>query len=680
MTVSTRLPTPAVFPRDERGVALMFALLVAFFVAALALASIYVGSNSLLVSRFHATEAGLHGTADGGLELARDALNRRDSTLPDTGFITVLLNDSVMDAQGQRVPGFTRSVYVGRSGGRAGGVGSAGQFGNNLASAVSIIRNPRGAVAARRLLLTQESWSKFAVAVNDWTNAGIAYGCGESIQGPFHSNTRMVLQGGCSSPRTLFSGPVSVVNSITNQGSGNYTAGVTIGAAPVTWPTPADLGRLRSFAQEADAVNGDYDLLGDPDSLTRAPNVRIDFVPIDVNGDGTVQWDEGYMRVFRGNAGSPAVTPAPLDTIRAYVSARRWPRRPTTTAAPAFGFANYGAGDQDHNLLSPNCGRVVNGVFRTAADSFALHTSATFTTRQTAIRGLLNSAVGSPRCYLGGDPRLFPQITGDTLTPDSTAMAAEGWYRDAGNVITNGRAYGRWIRKRVAPAGAIVARRADAPLLIPLGNNLDFRGIVYVRGSVAISGRLRGRVTVAATGNIMLGDDLTYVTPAGTDCTETGDILGVFSTQSVLIQDNNVQTPFQTASVMRGLYDDTPSSENYNMFILALQDWAGDNPGWPSFSGPNETNLAGESCGGAPRGCARVTGGITQGFVRNVTYTGGFRAGWAEAHAYDRCGAISPPPYWPTTGRYSPNRYYELDPVWLNQMTVGELFRRLRSQ
>nr|MBA2627970.1 hypothetical protein [Gemmatimonadales bacterium] len=156
--------------RNERGVALIFTVILAFAVAALALGAIMIGSNATLVSRFHASEAGLQSAADGGLEIARDSLNRAPAILPDTGYLTLVNNQPVSDASGTVIPGYTRSVYVGRSGGRNGGVGSAGQYGDNLASAVAVIRNVRGAVAARRLLLTQDSWSKFAIAINDWTN------------------------------------------------------------------------------------------------------------------------------------------------------------------------------------------------------------------------------------------------------------------------------------------------------------------------------------------------------------------------------------------------------------------------------------------------------------------------------------------------------------------------------
>lgn len=55
-------------------------------------------------------------------------------------------------------------------------------------------------------------------------------------------------------------------------------------------------------------------------------------------------------------------------------------------------------------------------------------------------------------------------------------------------------------------------------------------------------------------------------------------------------------------------------------------------------------------------------------------------SGWAEAHTFDPCGVSNPPPYFPTTGRFVKSRYYELDPVWLNQTTIASYFAELQSR
>ena len=71
---------------------------------------------------------------------------------------------------------------------------------------------------------------------------------------------------------------------------------------------------------------------------------------------------------------------------------------------------------------------------------------------------------------------------------------------------------------------------------------------------------------------------------------------------------------------------------------------------------------------------------IAQGRVDDATYYGSGYYGWAEAHTYDKCGAVNPPPYFPTTGRFIPSRYYEIDPVWLNSIGIASYFARLQSQ
>ncbi|MEO7353266.1 MAG: hypothetical protein ABIZ70_02840, partial [Gemmatimonadales bacterium] len=567
---------------------------------------------------------------------------------------------------GGTLPGITRSLYVGRTGGRTGGSATAGQYGSNFASAVSIISDRRGAVAARRLLMTQESWAKFAVAVNNWSGSA-AYGCTESVSGPFHSNTGLKLSSGCSSPKTLFTGPVTVAGSITNQSSGDYRAGVKSGASAIPWPTPARITLMRQFAQDGDAANGDYDLTSSTNGA-KIPGLRIEFVAIDVNGNGMIEWDEGFMRVWK-----PANT---RDSVLAFATGRRWPTVPSGTTQA-----------DDPNMISRNCGAVaqLNGtgssIFRSASDIYA-GTTGGATNQRTAVRTALTTNA-THRCYLGGDPRLYKASTGDSLTPDSTVTNAP--------LASNN--FGWWVKRRAgALASLATVRSGDKAYLIPLGSNPNFKGVIYVSGDVAISGRLRGRVSVFATGNVILADDLTYTNPPGTNCDVTGDIFGAIATKDVIIEDNNVQTPFKVNNVVWAGYDDT-SDANYNMFFLAAGTSAGndgnfygegvDGGGLPVdiWSGAASVNASAVSvrCGDAPNGCIRVTGGLAQGRVDNATYSYR-RYGWGEAHTYDPCGAVNPPPYFPTTGRFVESRYYEVDPVWLRQMTIADYFDKLRAQ
>ena len=172
------------------------------------------------------------------------------------------------------------------------------------------------------------------------------------------------------------------------------------------------------------------------------------------------------------------------------------------------------------------------------------------------MRALL-STNNTRRCYLGGDPHLFSGVTGDTLTPDST--------------LTNeaGGQFGWWKKRRTGAMTSLnTVRSGDKAYLIPLGSNPNFKGVIFVNGDVALSGRLRGRVSVFATGNIVMADDLLYQNPPGTNCSSTGDIFGAIATKDVVIEDNNLQTPFAVNGKVYGGFDDT-NDANYNMFFLA---------------------------------------------------------------------------------------------------------------
>ncbi len=661
----------------RRGAALILALLISIAVAAMAMGAIMAASGAGITSKFSAREAAMQAAANGGLEIIRDSINHGnfDSLLPLDGY-TVLEEDApVIDAFRDELPRTTRSLYVGRTGGRTGGAATAGQYGSNFASALSVIRDQRGAVAARRLLMSQESWSKFAVAINKWPGNAV-YGCNESVNGPFHSNDALKLMSSCN-PKILFAGTATVVGNVQNESSGNFTGGLRTGVSEIEWPTPAKVTLMQKFAADGDAAGGDYDLTSRTNG-DAVPGLRIEFLTIDANGDGVIGWDEGYMRVW-----VPANT---RDSVMAYATARRWPRVPSGTSS-----------SNDPNMYSRNCGATIrlNGHTRWYSareiyDSVDASPGQDADDARNGVRWALRGGSGSRpspisnltptnrRCYLGGDPMLYPSTAGTDLTPDSLLT----------NTPLHTNNFGWWKKRRTGPFAA-VASRSDAAYLIPLGGNPNFKGVIYVDGDVAISGRLRGRVSVFATGNIVFVDDLLYVTPPGTNCGSDGDIFGAIATLNAIIADNNVQTPFPVHGIVTGGFDDTPRDEQLNMFIMATGTKSagtgdfvtqGVMNGAPGGAPPYTIGAStGEACGGAPAGCVRVTGGISMGRVEYATYNGS-TWGYAEAHTYDKCGQVNPPPYFPTTGRFIANRYYEVDPVWLNDKGIENYFAEIRAQ
>ena len=181
-----------------------------------------------------------------------------------------------------------------------------------------------------------------------------------------------------------------------------------------------------------------------------------------------------------------------------------------------------------------------------------------------------------------------------------------------------------------------------------------------------LSGRLRGRVTVAATDEIIIGDDLTYASDPGLGT--CADILGLFSGGKVVVADNTLNAPLRPATGSNYFtYDDT-KDEFIHGIVLALdiftvEDYASGD----TKAEPCEGSLWG-------RGCLYLTGGIiqtTRGAVGTIGSPGG--TGYVKRYSYDRCGATAPPPYFPTTGHFTRGQLYLVDPAGFSVASYFDL-------
>ncbi|MGI9039948.1 MAG: hypothetical protein ACR2HK_02390 [Gemmatimonadales bacterium] len=611
--------------------ALILTLLLAMMVAGIAVGMILMTGNGTLISKFHATEVVMEAAADGGIEQARDTLNGTLGIVPPTGgFDTLELNAPVRDASGKLVPGFTRSVYAGRSG------NISGQFGS-YASVISVIQNPRGAVVVRRGELAQESFAKFA-RFDNLTNSSIRFASGIQVWGPLHTNQTLYVDNGGGAP--TFHGPVTTAATISVASEGIFEKGYKENVAAIPMPTPAALATLSAYA----TAGGTWLTGGAVGNTVFNPNTRIEFVPVDINLDGDFSDEnEGFFRVFRATG----------TTVQhlAYVSGRRWPTVPGGTTA-----------SYDPNMVSANCGGVWTaaegalgadvGRWRTAEFVYATRGGPTGSAanKRSAAQAVLGAL--SRRCYLGGDLRLYPGYY-TTPAPASFFQVSDaygawqpwpGWAGGAnasvaGGRLQDGRTVGNAMATHLWPATRDF--------------NLNFKGVIYVDGSVAISGQLRGRVTVAATGNIMLADDLTYVTPPGSDPDCEADILGMLTPQFFMLEDNSVNAPFRVNNAYVTNYDES-ADESLQGAVLTLQSIQSEDVS----GGSTNSHL----CVGVPigRGCFLMLGSAIQQ-INGSRMSG--NAGWNPQWSYDRCMAIAPPPYFPTTGRYYMNRHYEIDPV-----------------
>jgi len=271
-------------------------------------------------------------------------------------------------------------------------------------------------------------------------------------------------------------------------------------------------------------------------------------------------------------------------------------------------------------LSSQNCGGMYNGEFTQTALIGSNNTS------KTVIKS------SSRRCHPGGS---------DELQPNDEFQANDAYS-------------GSWLRWNGAVHPGL-AGRDDADYLFPITRELNpsFRGVIFVDGKVALSGELRGRVTVAATDDIILIDDITYFyDPSLGTC---DDMLGIFSGDDIVVAYNTINAPMKPYSGQSyRSYDDT-DGEFFDGVLLALDIFTVE--GYGSGSRTSQP-CEGKSWG---RGCLYLTGGIIQR-TRGAVGTGG-GTGYMKRYAYDQCGGSAPPPYFPTTGHFVRSHYYPVDPV-----------------
>ena len=109
--------------------------------------------------------------------------------------------------------------------------------------------------------------------------------------------------------------------------------------------------------------------------------------------------------------------------------------------------------------------------------------------------------------------------------------------------------------------------------------------------------------------------------------------------------------------------------------MIALTSWGVE--GLVSDPGGDAVALQ-QPCNGQnyARGCLHVQGSIIQQGRQTVNGGNGTTTGfgYAKRYNYDDCAVVNPLPFFPTTGRFTVNNYYESDPV---HFSVAALFAAL---
>ena len=148
----------------------------------------------------------------------------------------------------------------------------------------------------------------------------------------------------------------------------------------------------------------------------------------------------------------------------------------------------------------------------------------------------------------------------------------------------------------------------------------DLNGFIFVDGHVKIEGTVDGAVTLFATKKIKIRNDIVYKDswPSGEPKAGCDDYLGLIAKTDVLIL-NNVWN--QTDVII-------------NAAILTLGD---------SFTVQNYAS-------GSPRGDLTIYGSLSQ-LIRGPVGTT-FPTGYQKDYHYDPRFVDTPPPYYPSVGKY----------------------------
>lgn len=641
--------------KNRKGFALLVVLLVSIVGAVLALASGMMATSNQLTQAASDRAVIVDDAALSGLEMERSRLNARLDTVPLNGYTTVENSYTVPNSGGVK-----RTTYISRIG-NSDSLSTTGEFGVQ-AEVVSRAVDNFGNVAIRRVEMYQESFARYASFTDiakSTSGATLWWALGAQAQGPVHSNDTIYVWNGTPQPQATFHDKVTTAAVVLNKSAADFRKGQPLEKiAKIPLPTNADLDILKNIAARAGYVFTPDIVTGDSALAT----MRIEFVGVDIDGDGaTTGPDEGYFRVYKvratpsasrwaGYGYALARTPT-IQTSGGWTSCTYNVAKCTPVLTAAVG-QNGGGAPIDSMLYSYNC-----GVVKTIAGRQAIDTVLAMQPLDSLGSDYRNKLKkkqdafddGNTRCFLGGDERLSPN--GVFRAVDST---------------------GYWVARTSGSVPAVVAARADGAYLWPLSPayNPNFRGVIFAEGKVAVSGTVRGRVTLASRAVMVIAHDLRQATsPAITTgtCTADDDIIGLFSGSYVMYSDNSLATPQRrmnnAGNGWNARKDLDPSSGRPDITIhasiLALKSVAAENSNAPGGSQPY-----------VDRGTTRLIGGTIESRTGQTgTMSGSTLHGYHDDLSFNRCALKYPPPYFPTTGRWTRTQFYEVNPLTFSPST-----------
>lgn len=620
---------------DRRGFALLTVILLTLGMAALGASAVYLSGNAGLLASSLDREREFKYGAEAAMAIGKSRLNTDPLVFPDTSFATLMSGQPLIGADGLALPGVTVNLYVGPTG------SPTGQFGR-FASVVAEARDGQGARFVRRLELTQESFARFAYWSNRESNNGntIYFANGDNLWGPVWSNDNISITtpGGA-----WFHSEVGTAKTISGKPYGTFSKGYSENQPVINLPSGAVLGKLPGIA-----AAGSMSFVTPNSGNAAGVIARVEFVAVDLGGPtDSTGVDEGFLKVYVANQGED-------NWLRG-----DWTDNKATTTNCGATYRTIPGGPRKFFPASVHATAWFRGLLQAGGmtQQQAADTSAA------ALSDIM--AKSTAKCYLGGDPHLVAVERANGNFP--AAQSQIGGDETTFTPINGAR--GRWLAWPGPVDGRLAARRADAQYLFPIyrGLNPGTKGVVSFTGTIGVSGVLRGRITIYSTGSVILLDDLRYATDPSTQ--KCVDMLGIIATNNITLADNAVLSPqwiTPNGPDFWKSFDDSKDLYLHGVMMALNTSFGAEN----YSGGPTNAN----GCEGNPsgRGCLYLYGGLIQESRGAVGLVGG--NGYVKRYSYDRCAISTPPPYFPTTGRFLDNRYYEIDPVRFN---VSQLFASL---
>ena len=364
----------------------------------------------------------------------------------------------------------------------------------------------------------------------------------------------------------------------------------------------------------------------------------------------------------------------------------------------------------------------------TAADSTALVSAAAAWTNDSlqplaVYTKVLGYGVGNTRCFPPGSPQLMlaeRNVDATCTVSTATNVVVYGWgstgagcaatkqYGGMDSTFTatpmrcawlgphqtgrctqaNGTGFqiplGAWRTYAGAALPTIAAgvlQAVEKPYLWPLWipYNMNSKGVVNSTTSpVYVSDTLRGYVTFYesdATKDVDVIAPLVYDQVPNASTALCRNFLGIIAGQNVLASNNALQRPRVLPAGGAAQWIGTPNFQ-LDAVAMALNGTVGIEDGYnypTTVPGGPASPIAVCNAFTQSGGCINQIGGVIEQYISD-TYNDA-STGYRENRTVDPCQKTNQrPPFFPATGRYLDNKYYEIDPTLVDSWPKVKLF------